>query len=77
MAKETNPTTEDFISIMAAHSVATTAAIQCLVICLQNSGALERGEYSETLRLYMEAQKDKAPDSALAILHDLRQALLD
>jgi hypothetical protein len=77
MAKETDPQIEQFIDIMTAYSVATTAAIQCLVVCLQNSGALERGDYPETIRLYMEAQKDKAPASSLAILHDLRMALID
>lgn len=76
MAKN-DPTTETFIEIMSAHSVATTAAIQCLVVCLQNSGALTRGDYPETLRLYMEAQKDRAPPAVLALLDDLRQALLD
>ena len=77
MAKEPDPQTEQFIEIMAAYSAATTAAIQCLVVCLQNSGALDRGEYPETLRLYMEAQKSRAPDATIALLHDLRIALLD
>jgi hypothetical protein len=77
MAKKADYQTEQFIDIMAAYSAATTAAIQCLVVCLQNSGALDRGDYPETLRLYMEAQKKHMPDTSLALLHDLRMALLD
>lgn len=73
----TIPTTEDFIEIMVANSVATTAAIQCLVVCLQNSGALRHGEYPETLRLYIAAQEGRASESALSILRDLRAALLE
>lgn len=63
--------------IIAAHITATTAAFQVLILLLQRNGVLERGEYQEALRDYMEAQKDRHPDTVLAMLNDLRIALSD
>lgn len=71
----TKPSPE--LEILTAHMAATTAAFQVLILLLQRNGTLERGEYQEALRDYMEAQKDRHPDTVLAMLDDLRVALLD
>jgi hypothetical protein len=64
--------------IIAAHMAATTAAFQVLIHCLQENGALKRGQMPEALRVYMEmAKHQKDNDLQLALLHDLRQALMD
>ena len=73
MTQPLSPDGEAILAFTTAH----TAAFQVLVTCLQSNGALARGEFQETLRLYMEAAKDRQPPAALAILHDLRQSLLD
>lgn len=63
--------------IVAAHVTATTAAFQVLVLLLQREGILERGEFPTALADYMELSKTRLPDTVLALLDDLRQALLD
>jgi hypothetical protein len=63
--------------IIAAHMAAMTAAFQVLIHCLQENGALERGQVPEALRVYMEmAKHQKDNEIQLALLDDLRQALL-
>jgi hypothetical protein len=62
---------------VAAYGAATMAALKILVICLQSNGALERGQFPEALRLFMEAAKDDADDMTLSILHDLRTTILE
>lgn len=72
--KELSPEHE----VIAAHIAATTAAFQILVMCLQQNGALERGQVPEAIRLYMETTKRRSGnETELALLHDLRQALMD
>lgn len=69
-----NPVTpEDFAGV----AMAMTAAFQTLVICLQNNGALERGEVPEALRVCIETIRGSANPVALRLLHDMRQALLE
>ena len=64
--------------IIAAHMAATTAAFQVLVHCLQENGALERGQMPEALRVYMEMAKHQRDNGVqLALLNDLRLALMD
>lgn len=63
--------------VIAAHMAATTAAFQVLVLTLQNNGALDRGEFPEALHVYMEKGRDRLDPMALALLDDLRRALLD
>lgn len=64
--------------IIAAHIAATTAAFQVLVHCLQENGALQRGQVPEAIRVYMETVKHRQGNEVeLALLHDLRQALID
>lgn len=63
--------------VLAAHMAATTAAFQVLVSCLQRNGALERGEFQEMLRVYMESVKSTKDPVMLALLHDLRMSLMD
>jgi hypothetical protein len=61
----------------AAYGAATMAAFKVLVMCLQSNGALEHGQYSEALRLFMETSKGRTDDMTLSILHDLRLAIMD
>lgn len=64
--------------VIAAHMAATTAAFQVLVHCLQENGALDRGQYQEALRVFMETAKHRKDNEIeMALLHDLRMALMD
>lgn len=73
MADDLSPEAE----MLAAHMSATLAAFRVLVLCLQRSGALREGEYPEALTDYMEATKEASEPMTLALLDDLRQALLN
>lgn len=73
MSDEMSPEAE----VLAAHMSATLAAFRVLVLCLQRSGALQEGEYPEALADYMEVAKGGAEPMTLALLHDLRHALLN
>lgn len=65
--------------IAAAMQAATMASIQVLVRCLESSGALQRGDYANALLTFMEAAKNdpQSSDVMLALMHELRAALLD
>lgn len=72
------PTNDDVSDVLAAHMAATTAALQVLVHCLQENGALERGEYQAALHGWLElAAKRDGNEMAFALVHDLRMALMD
>lgn len=74
MSKKLTPEQE----VIAAHMAATTAAFQVLVHCLQENEALHHGQFPEALRVYMEMTKRRdGNDVELALLHDLRMALMD
>lgn len=62
--------------VIAAHIAATNAAFQVLILTLQNNGSLDRGEFPEALHIYMEKARDDADPITLALLDDLRRALL-
>ena len=62
---------------IAAYGAATSAAFKVLVICLQSNGALERGQFPEALRLFINASTRKTDQPVLDILQDLRVNLLD
>ena len=64
--------------VTKAYFEAVMAAFQVLVLTLQANGSLKQGEYQEALRVYMEVFKHK-PNSemALALLHELRQGMLN
>ena len=62
---------------IAAYGAATIAAFKVLVICLQSNGALERGQFTEALRLFINKSTDKADAPMLEILRNLRVNLLD
>jgi hypothetical protein len=64
---------------LASYSAAMTAAFQVLIHCLQENGALERGQYPEALGAYlkMAKAKDKLSPTKIAILNDLRQSVMD
>ena len=64
--------------VIAAHIAATTAAFQVLVLCLQENGALKRGQFQQALHVYMETNKVRSGNEVeLTLLHDLRNALMD
>jgi hypothetical protein len=63
--------------VLAEYMSAATAAFQVLVQCLQQNGALARGQVPAALHEYMESTKDRNNPLMLAMLHDLRIALLD
>lgn len=63
--------------VIAAHMSAVTVAFQTLVLCLQDNGSLEPGQYPAALHGYMEMAKDTADPMTLALVDDLRQALLN
>jgi hypothetical protein len=66
------------IEVIAAHNAAMMAAFRVLVLALQNSGALQRGEFQDRLAAYMEAVKSRpGNEMKLALLDDLRQSLMD
>jgi hypothetical protein len=73
MAEKLSPECE----IIAAYGAASMAAFKVLVSCLQQNGALEHGQFPEALRIFMESNRAAADSMTLAILHDLRIALLD
>ncbi len=65
--------------VLAAHIAATTAAFQILVSCLEGNEALQSGQFSEALRVYMEMTKSRegdVNDMTLARLHEIRMATL-
>ncbi|MGH6862116.1 MAG: hypothetical protein ACRECY_17845 [Phyllobacterium sp.] len=59
------------------YMAAATAAYGVLVKCLQENGALSRGQVPEALNAYMQANKERDDPIMLSMLHDLRLALLD
>jgi hypothetical protein len=63
--------------IIAAYGTATMVAFKVLVGCLQQNGALERGEFAEALRCFAEGAESDVDSMPLAILHNLRMAMQD
>ena len=74
--KQPRPAKSQEIDVMAVHMSATTLAFQALVLCLQNKGVLEPGEFPEMLRVFIEGMKDRHPDVTLTLLDDIRRSLL-
>jgi hypothetical protein len=74
--KPASPKLAPEYEVIAAYATTMTAAFQVLVLTLQNNGALVPGQYPEALREYMELSKNKASPVTLALLDDLRKALL-
>lgn len=74
MAKKLSPESE----LIAAYGTAMTAAFQCLVVALQNNGALNRGEFQRVLADYMKiSTEERGNDLVINLLRDLQQGLLD
>ncbi len=63
--------------VLSAHIAATTAAYQVLVLAMERRGLLDRGEVAELLKTYMEVAKDRETPVTLALLHEMRLAVLD
>jgi hypothetical protein len=73
MAEKTSPEADAIV----AYGTATMATLRILVLALETNGSLEPGQMVELLRKYMEASKDFADDMTLAIMDDLRRALMN
>lgn len=66
--------------VVAAHIEATTVAFQIMVHCLQENGALERGQVPAAIHTFMEMIMSGDGDKnnmTLALLDDIRRSLLD
>ena len=66
--------------VIAAYGAAMVAAFQVLIRCLEESDALQPGQFPDALRVYMEMVKSKrgdVSDMTLAVLHDIRTATQD
>jgi hypothetical protein len=66
--------------VIAAYGAAMVAAFQVLISCLEESDALQPGQFPEALGAYMEMVKSRkggVNDMTLAVLHDIRTATLD
>jgi hypothetical protein len=61
---------------IAAQGAATLVSLKLLVICLQDNGALEHGQFTEALRRFIEISKYDASTRTLDILNQLRLSLL-
>lgn len=72
MPPKLDPETE----MLAAHMAAVTAAFQVLILGLERTGVFEKGDYAGMLDVYIERQNDKHPEVVLALLDDLRRALM-
>jgi hypothetical protein len=66
--------------VIAAYGAAMVASFQVLINCLEESDALQPGQFADALRVYMEMVKSNSgavSDMTLAVLHDIRTATLD
>jgi len=66
--------------VMAAYGAVTVAAFQVPINCLEETDALLSGQFPDALRVYTEMVKSKTGDVSgmtLAVLHDIRTAMLD
>ena len=66
--------------VIAAQGAAMVAAFQVLINCLEESDALQPGQFHDALGVYMEMVKSsegEVSDMTLAVLHDIRAATLD
>jgi hypothetical protein len=65
--------------IIAAHMATMTGVFQVLIHCLQENGALKRGQVPEALGIYMEMVKHQIVDNEiqLTLLRDLLLALMN
>ena len=66
--------------VIAAHGAALIAAFQVLIHCLEEREALLPGQFAQAVGVHMELVKSRTggvSDIALALLHDLRTALLN
>jgi hypothetical protein len=62
---------------IAACSAAMLTALQVLVGCLVESGALQQGQFPEALRRFVEANKHREDELQLGLLRNLRRSFLD
>ena len=66
--------------VIAAYGAAMVAAFQVLISCLEESDALQPGQFPDALRRLHgdgEEQGGDVSDMTLAVLHDIRTATLD
>jgi len=66
--------------VIAAYGAAMVAAFQVLIDCLEENGAVVRGQFPDAVGVYMETVKSRkgdVSDLTLAVLHDIRTATMD
>jgi hypothetical protein len=66
--------------VIAAYGAAMVAAFQVLVSCLEENEAVQPGQFSAALAVYMEMVKSRqgeVSDMTLAVLSDIRAATVD
>lgn len=66
--------------VIAAHGAAMVAAFQVLIHCLEERDALVPGQFAQAVGVHMELVKSRTggvSDMTLAVLHELRTALLN
>jgi hypothetical protein len=66
--------------VIAAQGAAMVAAFQVLINCLEESDALLPGRFADALGVYMEVVKSgegNVSEMTLAVLHDIRSAIVD
>ena len=65
--------------VIAAYGAAMVAAFQVLINCLEENDALLPGQFPDALGVYMEmvkGRKGAVSNVTLAVLHDMRTAIL-
>jgi hypothetical protein len=65
--------------VIAAYGAAMVASFQVLINCLEENDALQPGQFSTALGVYMEmvkSSKGTVSNVTLAVLHDIRKATL-
>jgi|GEM_PF-2839478 hypothetical protein len=63
--------------VLAAHMAASTAALQVLIGCLEQRGALIPGQFPHALEIYMEVVKSRegvVNDMTLAMLNSILES---
>jgi hypothetical protein len=66
--------------VIAAYGAALVASFQVLINCLEESDALQPGQFPKALGVYMEMVKSRSGEvneMTLAALHDIRAATSD
>ena len=63
--------------VLDAHMTAHHVALVALVRCLEDNGALRPGQSANALHMSMETGRRELSDVTLAMLHGIREAVLE